>query len=293
MQSNLIDSNPNIEQQQTGNTNNTSSSSQVDKWTNNLSKITRINSNLEEPLDNKTYSALDNRFHEIKSQTSQLGIHQANDILISNDHNDDISPNLTQMHANNNVEPSNKVTKPPMDKQIQPHTSSDNENHDRDGKVKTRKKSNKSPSKSPRPANKTNKNNANDNSFNYNKKKYMIELPIKNVKHSTETNNLLILIKIIIKIFINFILIFPVLIVLGLVLSVKYFFRLLFTLSHVCHISSTSQHSPHALTKFLSATELFWLYSSNLDHKSTNKNKNQEQTTNTVIKTVHRNIKQH
>lgn len=267
MQSNLIDTNQNIDQQQTGASNN-----QVDKWTNNLSKITKLSPSLEEPLDSQ--------FHEIKSQTSNpdplLGLSKTNDSSTSNNQSDDSNTNAThiEMHANNNVEPLN-TSKPPMDKQIQPKTSADNENNNNlkdqsnSNKSRTRKKSrasSRSATHAPRTNNTTN---ANDNSFNCNKKNYIIELPIKSVKHSTETNNLLILIKLIIKIFINFVLIFPMLAILGLVLPIKHFFRLLFKVLHVCHIASTSQHSPHALPKFLSATELFWLYNSNLEHKTT------------------------
>jgi hypothetical protein len=106
---------------------------------------------------------------------------------------------------------------------------------------------------------------------------YIIDYPFKVINHPSELRHPIFnFIKFFICALINFFLLIPVIALFVLYQPFRYLFKSTFKLLHLCHLTSTSFHSPSFIPQFLTPIELFWLYNSNqnetpkkLDEKQT------------------------
>jgi hypothetical protein len=105
------------------------------------------------------------------------------------------------------------------------------------------------------------------NVFDKQQKQYIIEYPIKRIKHASESNLSLQLLKNFTFFISNFILILPILAYVLILVPFKYFFHLMFKIFHFCHLTGTSLHAPDSIPKCLSPIEKFWLLNSHHDRK--------------------------
>ena len=124
---------------------------------------------------------------------------------------------------------------------------------------------------------------------NVNNAKYIIEYPYKTIRHPSEDRHPMFnIVKFLIRIIFNILLIVPVVAIVVFCLPLRYLFQSTFKVLHLCHLSSTSYHSPNVIPQFLSPMELFWLYNSNLNEvpKQLNKKEKVDYQTNLSNKSI-------
>ena len=93
---------------------------------------------------------------------------------------------------------------------------------------------------------------------------YIIDYPFKVINHPSELRHpVLNFIKFFVGALVNLFLLIPVVILFIFCQPLRYLFKSTFKLLHLCHLTSTSFHSPSFIPEFLTPIELFWLYNSN------------------------------